>query len=46
MVFRIASIVLRVCGGLALLLGLLFWSGNAYNLPRIHWVIEVAHLCQ
>lgn len=39
MVFRIASIVLRVCGGLALLLGLLFWSGNGYTLLRVHMLL-------
>ncbi len=41
MVFRIASIVLRVCGVLALLLGLLFWSGNAYNLLGLHMLLGV-----
>lgn len=41
MVFRIASIMLRVCGGLALLLGLLFWTGNAYNLLRVHMLLGI-----
>ena len=36
MIFRIASIVLRACGALAVVLGLLFWSGNALNLLPIH----------
>lgn len=39
MVFRIASIVLRVCGALAVILGLLFWSGNALNLIPIHMLL-------
>lgn len=39
MVFRIAAIVLRLCGGLALILGLLFWSGNAYNLLQVHMLL-------
>ena len=39
MMFRIASIVLRVCGGLAVILGLLFWSGNALNLTQIHMLL-------
>lgn len=39
MVFRIASIVLRVCGALAVILGLLFWSGYALNLIPIHMLL-------
>lgn len=39
MVIRIASLVLRLCGGLALILGLLFWSGTAYNLLRVHMLL-------
>jgi hypothetical protein len=39
MVIRIASIVLRVCGALALILGLLFWSGNSLNLIPIHMLL-------
>jgi hypothetical protein len=39
MVFRIASIVLRLCGALAVILGLLFWSGNALNLIPIHMLL-------
>jgi hypothetical protein len=42
MVFRIASVVLRVCGGLALLLGILFWSGNAYHLIRLHMLLVLS----
>ena len=39
MVFRIASIVLRLGGALAVILGLLFWSGNALNLLPIHMLL-------
>jgi hypothetical protein len=39
MVFRIASIVLRLCGALAVILGLLFWSGTALNLIPIHMLL-------
>lgn len=39
MVARIASIVLRLCGALAVILGLLFWSGNALNLLPIHMLL-------
>ena len=39
MVARIASIVLRVCGALAVILGLLFWSGTALNLLPIHMLL-------
>ena len=41
MVSRIASIVLRVCGALAVILGLLFWSGTALNLLPIHMLLGV-----
>jgi hypothetical protein len=41
MVFRIASIVLRLCGALALILGILFWSGNTLNLIPIHMLLGV-----
>ena len=41
MVARIASIVLRVCGTLAVILGLLFWSGNAMNLLPIHMLLGI-----
>jgi len=34
MVFRIASIVLHLCGVLVLILGLLFWSGNTLMSER------------
>jgi hypothetical protein len=40
-VIRIASIVLRVCGGLALLLGLLFWLGIARNFLPVHILLGV-----
>ena len=39
MVVRIASIVLRVSGALAVILGILFWSGNALNLLPIHMLL-------
>ena len=39
MVSRIVSIVLRVCGALAVILGILFWSGNALNLIPIHMLL-------
>ena len=39
MVFRLASIVLRLCGALAVILGILFWSGNALNLIPIHMLL-------
>src|SRR5262245_41870262 len=39
MVFRIASIALRLCGALAVILGLLFWSGNALSLLPIHMLL-------
>jgi hypothetical protein len=41
MVFRIASIVLRLCGALAVILGLLFWSGNSLNLIPIHMLLGI-----
>jgi hypothetical protein len=39
MVFRIASIVLRLGGALAVILGILFWSGNSLNLIPIHMLL-------
>jgi hypothetical protein len=39
MVSRIASIVLRLGGALAVILGILFWSGNALNLIPIHMLL-------
>ena len=39
MVFRIASFVLRLCGALAVILGLLFWSRNALNLIPLHMLL-------
>ena len=41
MVARIASIVLRLCGALALILGILFWSGNSLNLVPIHMLLGI-----
>jgi glucan phosphoethanolaminetransferase (alkaline phosphatase superfamily) len=42
MVFRIASIALRLCGALAVILGILFWSGNSLNLIPIHMLMGLA----
>ena len=53
MVIRIASMVLSLAGLLALILGLLFWTGSAVNLLSLHmllgllavgalWIIGVA----
>jgi hypothetical protein len=39
MVIQIASIMLRVFGTLALILGLLFWIGYALNLIAIHMLL-------
>ncbi len=41
MVIRIASIVLRLCGALAVILGILFWSGSALRLIPIHVLLGV-----
>jgi hypothetical protein len=41
MVFRIASIVLRFAGMLAVILGILFWSGNGLNLVAIHMLLGI-----
>ena len=41
MVFRIASIVLRLGGTLAVILGILFWSGNALKLVAIHMLLGI-----
>ena len=39
MVTRYASALLTVAGVLALLLGVLFWSGNALNLVSMHMLL-------
>ena len=39
MVIRIASAVLSLAGLLALLLGLLFWTGSALNLMQMHMLL-------
>jgi hypothetical protein len=39
MVIRVASIILRLCGTLAVILGLLFWSGSALHLIQIHMLL-------
>lgn len=41
MLIKIASYVLRVCGLLALILGVLFWTGNALNLIALHMLLGV-----
>jgi hypothetical protein len=41
MVMRIASILLRLCGGLALILGLLFWGGIAREFLWVHMLLGV-----
>lgn len=41
MLIQVASIVLRVCGILAVILGLLFWSGSALALIPIHMLLGV-----
>jgi hypothetical protein len=41
MVIRIASILMRVCGTLALILGLLFWGNIARELLRFHILLGV-----
>ena len=48
MVIRIASVVLTLAGGLALLLGLLIWAGWALQLVALHMllgILAVAALC-
>jgi hypothetical protein len=39
MVIRIASMVLSLAGLLALILGLLFWTGSALNLLSLHMLL-------
>lgn len=39
MVIRIATVVLSLAGLLALILGLLFWTGSALNLISIHMLL-------
>lgn len=41
MLIQIASIVLRVCGLLALILGILFWNGSLLNLIPVHMLLGV-----
>ena len=36
---RFATILLRVCGILAVILGLLFWTGNALSLIGVHMLL-------
>jgi hypothetical protein len=48
MVIRIASVVLSLAGLLALVLGLLFWTGAALNLVSMHMLLgllAVGALC-
>ena len=39
MVIQIASILLRICGTLALVLGLLFWVGIGLNFIAVHMLL-------
>ncbi len=39
MVIRIATVVLSLAGALALILGLLFWTGMAVNLTSLHMLL-------
>jgi hypothetical protein len=39
MIIRIASILLRLCAGLALILGLLFWGGMAREFLWVHMLL-------
>ena len=39
MVIQIASIILRICGTLALILGLLFWAGIGLNFIAVHMLL-------
>jgi len=38
-VIQIASILLRICGALAVILGLLFWTGNGLGLIGVHMLL-------
>jgi hypothetical protein len=39
MFIRFSSILLRICGTLAVILGLLFWTGNAQSLIGVHMLL-------
>jgi hypothetical protein len=39
MIIRIASVVVSLAGGLALITGLLFWAGTALNLISMHMLL-------
>jgi hypothetical protein len=39
MVIQVASIILRICGTLALILGLLFWAGIGLNFIAVHMLL-------
>lgn len=41
MLIRISSILLGVLGVVALILGILFWTGNALNLVTVHILVGV-----
>jgi hypothetical protein len=45
MVIRTASIVLSLAGLLALILGLLFWTGAALNLLSMHMLLGLLAVC-
>ena len=39
MVVRVTSLVLRIAGTLALILGIIFWTGNLQNLRTVHMTL-------
>lgn len=41
MVTRIASMVLRLCALVAIVLGILFWTGNAEQLRELHMTVGI-----
>ena len=41
MVIRIASILLGILSVVALILGVLFWTGNAYGLVNVHMILGI-----
>lgn len=41
MVTRIASMVLRLCALIAIVLGILFWTGNATQLREVHMTVGI-----
>ncbi len=41
MLVRITAMVLRVCGVIVLILGILFWTNNATNLIPVHMLLGI-----